>query len=123
MLVVHCVDAEGPLDEPLEALFERISGVFGLNLEASEETLHDLQSCRSPLGDDEVVASQVARMVDPKLRSYLSSWDQIEDVLEDALSNEYRERYADSLARAWIYNNLYKPKKCWTHLSPYRSRS
>ena len=102
--VVHCIDTEGPLDETTPALFERINSVFGLNLEPSEETLEDLQCCRSELVADQSVASEIARMVDPRLRDYLSSWDQIAEMLQEALSIEYRERYSDSFGRPWIYN-------------------
>ena len=32
LYIVHCIDAEGPLDEKLEDTFERVNNIFGLEL-------------------------------------------------------------------------------------------
>ena len=48
--VVHCVDTEGPLDESLNATFDRLREVFGIRLDASKENLAKLQKGEIPLG-------------------------------------------------------------------------
>ena len=42
--VVHCVDTEGPLNETLEATFERLKHIYHIDLEPSEGTLKKLQN-------------------------------------------------------------------------------
>ena len=32
LYVVHCVDTEGPLNETLDATFERLESIFGITL-------------------------------------------------------------------------------------------
>jgi hypothetical protein len=48
--VVHCVDTEGPLHEPVQATFERLKSIFGLELEPSAALLRRLQAGEVPLG-------------------------------------------------------------------------
>ena len=42
--VVHCVDTEGPLHESVEATFERLKAIFGIDLEPSVALLRQLQA-------------------------------------------------------------------------------
>mgnify|MGYP001331270993 CR=1 FL=1 len=42
--VVHCVDTEGPLEETLDATFERVKTVFGIVIDANLQNLYLLQS-------------------------------------------------------------------------------
>ena len=37
--VVHCVDTEGPLNETLEATFERLKHIYHLDLKPSEQLI------------------------------------------------------------------------------------
>jgi hypothetical protein len=42
--IVHCVDAEGPLNETLEATFERLEYIFGIKLDPTYDNLALIQS-------------------------------------------------------------------------------
>ena len=42
--IVHCIDTEGPLYETLDATFHRLKQIFGINIEASEGNLKNLQN-------------------------------------------------------------------------------
>ena len=44
VLIVHCIDTEGPMYESLEATFERINKIFNLDLDCSEENLKLIQN-------------------------------------------------------------------------------
>jgi hypothetical protein len=46
--VVHCVDTEGPLHESVEAIFERLKGIFGLDLEPSVALLRQRRVLNDP---------------------------------------------------------------------------
>ncbi len=99
--VVHCIDTEGPLTESIAATFQRIESAFGLKLTANSETLCKLQNRQLDLGGAE---SAVARMVDPALLAYNTNWDKIRQMLDEALSNEFRHRVMDDFGGGWVYS-------------------
>lgn len=101
LYLVHCVDTEGPLDESLEATFERLATSFGIRLAPSKKTLAQLQWCELDLGGEE---RAVARMLAPELLIYNSSWDKISDMLEDLLSPAFRNQMLDDSGRGWIFS-------------------
>ena len=59
--IVHCTDTEGPLHESLEATFERLDYIFGLQLEPSTATLGQLQRMELDLGgmEEQVAMEEV----------------------------------------------------------------
>lgn len=99
--VVHCVDTEGPLYESLEATFERLDHIFGINLEPDRNTLERLQEGKIDLGGKE---KAVQKVVDPCLLDYNESWDEIESMLDEVLSPGYRNRFPDSTGQGWVFN-------------------
>ena len=99
--VVHCIDTEGPLHESLDATFERLRGLFDLDLEPSRETLRRLQAGELDLGG---IEAAVQRVVDPHLLAYNDTWDKVDVLLEDCLSSEFRDRVPDSFGGGWVYN-------------------
>lgn len=99
--VVHCIDTEGPLHEPLSATFERLNYVFGVDVEPNLVNLLRLQRCELDLGGKE---EAVRAMVAPDLLAYNDTWDKIDNMLLDVMSAEYRQRYADSFGNGWIFN-------------------
>ena len=99
--VVHCVDTEGPLHESVEATFERLKSIFGLDLEPSASLLRRLQEGAVPLGGLETA---VQRVVHPHLLAYYDSWERIDDLLATCLSDDFRSSAPDSTGGGWIYN-------------------
>ena len=99
--VVHCIDTEGPLHESVEATFERLRGIFKLDLEASSETLRALQAGEIDLGG---IEAAVRKVVDPHLLAYNDTWDKVDALLADCLSPGFRERTRDSRGGGWVYN-------------------
>lgn len=99
--VVHCIDTEGPLHESLEATFERLRAMFGLELEPSITTLRQLQGGELDLAGREPA---VQKVVDPRLLEYSDTWDKIDLMLEDCMSTTYREQMRDSEGGGWVYN-------------------
>ena len=43
LYVVHCVDTEGPLNEKIDATFERLKSLFGIELEPTLKNLDAIQ--------------------------------------------------------------------------------
>ena len=99
--VVHCIDAEGPLHESLEATFERIKHIFHLDLEPSKKTLIDLQNGKIDLKG---IEESVKMTLNPHLLNYNNTWDKIESMLQDCLSSNFRNKYKDSKGNGWVYN-------------------
>tara|TARA_B110000858_G_C17806917_1_gene478573 strand:+ start:715 stop:2076 length:1362 start_codon:yes stop_codon:yes gene_type:complete len=99
--VVHCIDSEGPLHESLEATFERIKHIFHLDLKPSKELLKDLQEGKVDLNG---IEESVKMTLDPHLLNYNNTWDKVEEMLQDCLSEEFRNRFKDSNGSGWVYN-------------------
>ena len=99
--VVHCIDTEGPLHEPLWATFQRLKEVFGIDLPPSSATLKQIQRQELDLGGRE---AEVAAIFSEHFLAYNDTWDKIDLMHEEILSPEYRNRSADSFGNGWIYN-------------------
>lgn len=99
--VVHCIDTEGPLFEGIEATFERLHKIFGIDLPPSEETLKKLQAGEIELGG---IEADVARVISPHLLNYNDSWEKIDAMLERIGSRKFRDEFPDSNGGGWIYN-------------------
>lgn len=99
--VVHCVDTEGPLYESLSETFERIYRLTGVRVEASEDNLLKVQNMELPLNGMAELASKV---FSPRLLNYNSSWTELDRMLANIMSDEFRNKYIDSYGNGWIYN-------------------
>jgi hypothetical protein len=99
--IVHCVDTEGPMSESLGATFQRLDSVFGIKLPPNIETLRKLQFKQLDLGGEE---DAVARMVAPDLLDYNENWSQIQQMLDEALSDQFRRQMLDDFGNGWVYS-------------------
>lgn len=99
--IVHCVDTEGPLHEPLAATFERIRSIFGLEIEATEANLQRLQRQAIDLAGLE---QDVAQVVRPELLDYNRDWDAIRAMLSEAMSPSFRAEMIDDFGGGWVFS-------------------
>ena len=99
--IAHCVDAEGPLYESIEATFERLRQIFHIDLEPSKGLLAKLQAGEVPLGGLE---RAVQKVVDPQLLAYNDTWDKVDTMLNDLLAPSFRNLLLDSEGKGWINN-------------------
>lgn len=99
--IVHCIDTEGPLYEPVTATFERIEQIFGIVIEPTADNLRKLQRREIDLKGLE---SDVARVISPELLDYNETWERVDGMLEDIMSPAYRNAVPDSLGQGWVYN-------------------
>ena len=99
--VVHAIDTEGPLHESLKATFYRLKSIFDVNLAPSKETLKKLQHKEIDLKEKE---EAVANLVAPRRLEMNSTWDKLDNMLDTITSNEFRNKYPDSIGNGWIYN-------------------
>ena len=99
--VAHVIDTEGPLHEPIAATFDRLKTIFGIDMPPSPVTLSRLQSGEIGLGGREAA---VAKLLSGELLRYNDEWSKIDAMLSDCMSAGFRQRYADSLGKGWVYN-------------------
>lgn len=99
--IVHCIDTEGPLREPLEATFGRLKSIFGIDLPATAENLGRLQRREVALDG---IESEVAQVVRPELLAYNENWADVEGMLEEAMSTAFRSEMRDDDGRGWVYS-------------------
>jgi len=103
--IVHHIDTEGPMCEPLDELFERIGSILGhpLNLEPTKENLKKLQSAEFVFVDAKT-DRLLKRIVDPQLLNFKKDQEEVEEMLDRILAPEYRNRFQDSFGQSWVYN-------------------
>ena len=100
---MHCVDTEGPLVETLEATFERLSGMYGIDLSPDRETLRKLQNREVDVGSAETAAA-VATTFAPENLAYMEDWGQLDAMLDRFDAEPARLRVPDSDGGGWVAN-------------------
>lgn len=101
LFVVHCIDTEGPLNETLNATFERVKSIFNIDIEPSTENLLKLQNKLLPLNGLE---ADVSKCIAPELLKYNKNWYEIDEMLEELLSKKFRNRTLDDFGGGWKYS-------------------
>lgn len=101
LYLVHCVDTEGPLSETLDATFERLESIFGISISPTKENLLLLQNKQINLSGKE---DAVAKCFAPNLLKYNESWRDIEAMVDDLLSQDFRRNCVDDFGNGWIYS-------------------
>ena len=87
--VVHTVDTEGPLYEPLKATFERIESEFGLSFTPSYKNLLKLRNKEIDLNGFE---KSIAKTLAENHLNYLETWDQIDEMLDKVTADKFRKK-------------------------------
>jgi len=101
LYIVHCVDSEGPLRESLEATFERLEDIFGITLEPTAENLRKIQQKQIDFGEKTGV---IAEAFSSHLLNYNDSWQKIDAMLSNIMSEGFRRKHTDSFGNGWVYN-------------------
>ncbi len=101
LYVVHCVDTEGPLDESLKASFDRLKSIFDIEIEPTEENLKKIQNCQLNLNGQE---KAIAKCFSPELLKYNRNWVEIDEMLDELLSDSFRLKQTDDFGGGWIFS-------------------
>ncbi|MBK9325696.1 MAG: hypothetical protein IPN00_04930 [Hydrogenophilales bacterium] len=100
--IVHAIDTEGPLYESIEAKFERLTELFGLErIEPSRANLERLGRGEIDLGEK---TQRIKEVLKSHKANTLGSWDQIEEMLGRVCSPAFRNQYPDSDGQGWVFN-------------------
>lgn len=100
LYVVHCVDAEGPLNETLCATFERLKYIFGIDLLPTSENLLKLQAGELKTGDSSKDA-QILRTFSVDVLKYNVNWEDIHEMNIRIFSHPLRSRNLDDFGNLW----------------------
>lgn len=102
VMIVHSIDTEGPLRESVEATFERLHHLLGIEgLPQTKETLNRLKQKAIPLDGKEDL---VAQLLSEHSLSYKNSWEEIDAMLDCIMDPAFRMALPDSFGNGWIYN-------------------
>lgn len=100
--LVHAIDTEGPLYEPIEAKFERLQELFDIpEIVPTRINLERLQCGAIDLGEQ---TARIQTVLKSHKANTLGSWDQIESMLQHVCSESFRNQFPDSVGNGWIYN-------------------
>lgn len=99
--VVHCVDTEGPMDETLEATFDRIYEFTGKRIEPTVRNLKMIQKGEMDLNGYED-AAKIA--FSEHILSYNRNFGDIDEMLKELTSNEFRQKHTDDFGEGWKYS-------------------
>lgn len=103
LYVTHCVDAEGPLHETVEATFERLRSLFGLALPPSRDLLTRLQRGEHDVGSAER-AREIASAFNAHNLATLADWSAIDSMLDQLDEPQFRLAIPDSRGQGWHVN-------------------
>ncbi|MEL4394891.1 hypothetical protein [Shewanella algae] len=98
--VVHCIDTEGPLTEDLSATFSRLESTFGLSMDATKSNLIRIQNGCIEHKDKE----QIKKMFSKELLKYNNSWADIDKMLKECMSKDFRFAVKDDFEGGWVYS-------------------
>ena len=107
--IVHCIDTEGPLNETIDATFDRLESIFNIKITPSKENLILLQERKIDLSGQE---EAVAKCFSPELLNYNSDWSELELMLDELLSESFRNELLDDFGNGWVYS-----WHCMDHMS------
>jgi hypothetical protein len=100
--IVHAVDTEGPLFESVEATFDRLKEVFGIdNILPTQANLRRIQNGEVDFGARTIL---IREALSSHRVNTLGSWHEITRMLEKITSKEYREHFPDSDGNGWVFN-------------------
>lgn len=105
VFIVHHVDTEGPLYEPLDETYSRLETTFQIEL-TMDRTFENLEKLRN--GEFKEVpfhiSKEIKKVIDPHLINFLGSWYEVEKMLTNVNSKKFREKHSDSFGNPWVIN-------------------
>lgn len=100
VFVVHCVDAEGPLNETVCATFERLKYIFNIELPATEENYNKLRNGEIE-GSNTTITSQLKTTFSGGILEYNRNWSEIDKMNTQVFSSKVRNEHNDDFGNAW----------------------
>lgn len=101
LYIVHCVDTEGPLNESVKESVKRFNEIYKKNLIPSKKNLNRIQNKEIKLNGQEESA---AKCFSKKLLNYNKNWSDIDLMLDNIMSENFRFKKKDDFGGGWVYS-------------------
>ena len=115
--IVHCVDTEGPMYEPIEDTFTRVKDIFNIDL---EPTISNLTKLRNKKIDLDGLEGPISNLVSKDRLEMNETWDSLDEMLNHITSAKYRNSLVDSDGNGWIYSWFCLDHVGWSGYNPRR---
>ena len=104
VFIVHHIDTEGPLCEPIDEIFVRLKNTLGVDLQipCTRSNVIKLQNGEIEMNND--LKREVQKIIAPHLISFKENWNEIDEMLTKMTALDYREKFKDSFGNGWTYN-------------------
>ena len=102
--VVHLVDTEGPLYEPLNITFNRIKEVFGINIKANKLNLKKILENDISLDLNKKLKKKFFESFNERTLNYKKNWNEVNNQNKILFSKKFRAKYQDSYGQNWKIN-------------------
>jgi len=99
--ILHCIDAEGPLHESLEATFKRLYEIFDIKMEPTKENLKKIQNKLIDFGEKTDI---IAEIFSSHFIKYNDTWEKMNKMLLMITHPDFRNKVLDSFGNGWVYN-------------------
>ena len=102
--IVHLVDTEGPINEPLSLTFKRIKEIFGLQIKPSKKNLNKILNKEIQFKLNKKLEKKFYEAFNRKTLSYKKNWKDIQKENRIIFSKKFRSKFKDSLGKYWKIN-------------------
>ena len=102
--VVHLVDTEGPLYEPLNITFRRINEIFGLKIKPTKENLVKILNKNINLDISKSQKDKFYQAFNKNTLGLKKTWKEINDENAKIFTKKFRRNFLDSFGGAWRIN-------------------
>ena len=102
--IVHCIDTEGPLNEPPEATFERLRYILNLknlNIKPTRLNLEKILNKTIEIKNENGISA--LEIISPHLLKLNNSWDKIYDMFEEIENSKIRFKVLDNNNSPWKF--------------------
>ena len=102
--VVHIVDTEGTLSEPLKITFQRIYNLFGIKIKPTQSNFKKILNRRINLSLNTSIKNAFYKAFNKNVLNYNSTWKEINKQSDVIFEKSFRDKYKDSFGKGWIIN-------------------
>lgn len=99
IVICHAVDTEGPLFESLDAKFERLQEIFGVDIK--DRSMQKFNAILDGAIDVGIEPANIKSVFSNHLTNYNDNWEKIDNMLNEIYSTQFRNKYVDSYGRSW----------------------
>ena len=102
--VVHLVDTEGPLYEPLKITFDRINEIFGIKIQPNKKNLKKIIDKKIDLKLKKNLKKNFFESFNSEILTYKKNWNEINEQNNLLFTKKFRSNFKDSFGNYWKVN-------------------